>query len=82
MERGNYIAMPEGPSIIIFKKDLSRFKGKRVKEASGISKTIEPERLKGKIITGIKSFGKHLLICFGDELTLRIHFPDVRHLPL
>ncbi len=66
--------MPEGPSIVIFKKDLSRFKGKRVKEASGVSKTIEPARLKGKTITDLKSFGKHLLICFGDKLTLRIHF--------
>ncbi len=59
--------MPEGPSIVIFKKDLSRFNGKRVKEASGISKTIEPERLKGKTITNLKSFGKHLLICFGEN---------------
>jgi len=66
--------MPEGPSLVMFKEDLQRFAGKRVKEASGISKTIEPERLKGKTITGLKTFGKHLLICFGDNLTLRIHF--------
>lgn len=66
--------MPEGPSIIIFKKDLERFVGKRVKEASGASKTITPERLKGKTITALKSHGKHLLICFGKDLTLRVHF--------
>ena len=66
--------MPEGPSIIIYKKELQRFAGKRVKETSGVSKTIDPSRLKGKTITDLRSFGKHLLICFGDSLTLRIHF--------
>ena len=66
--------MPEGPSIIIYKNDLERFVGKRVKEATGVSKTIEPGRLKGKTITALKTFGKHLLICFGDAFTLRIHF--------
>ena len=70
----NFTTMPEGPSIIIYKKDLQRFLGKRVKDASGVSKTIDPGRLKGKTITDLKTFGKHLLICFGDELTLRIHF--------
>src|SRR5436190_19222373 len=66
--------MPEGPSLIIYKKELQRFAGKRVKEASGVSKTIEPSRLKGKTIKELKTFGKHLLIGFGDGLTLRIHF--------
>jgi endonuclease-8 len=66
--------LPEGPSIIIFKKDLDRFVGKKVKEATGVSKTIEPARLKGKTLTDIKTFGKHLLLCFGEGLTLRIHF--------
>ncbi len=66
--------MPEGPSIIIYKKELQRFVGKRVKEASGVSKTIDPARLKGKTISGMSTFGKHLLFHFGEALTLRIHF--------
>src|SRR5688500_10996318 len=66
--------MPEGPSIVIYTKELQRFVGKRVKEASGVSKTIDPARLNGKSITELRSFGKHLLIRFGEDLTLRIHF--------
>jgi endonuclease-8 len=66
--------MPEGPSIVIYTQELQRFVGKRVKDASGVSKTIDPARLKGKKITELRSFGKHLLIRFGDDLTLRIHF--------
>ena len=66
--------MPEGPSIVIFKNDLRRFAGKKVKESSGVTKTLDPTRLKGKTVTDLRSFGKHLLICFGDDLTLRIHF--------
>ena len=66
--------MPEGPSIIMFKEELMHFRGKKVLQASGVSKTIEPEQLKGRTITDLKSFGKHLLLGFGDELTLRIHF--------
>jgi endonuclease-8 len=30
--------------------------------------------LKGKTVTGLQTFGKHLLIQFGEGLTLRIHF--------
>ncbi len=66
--------MPEGPSLVIFRKDLQRLVGKRVREASGVSKTIEPERLKGAVITEVRSHGKHLLIGFGGDLTLRVHF--------
>jgi endonuclease VIII len=66
--------MPEGPSLVIFKKDIERFLGKRVKEASGVSKTIEPARLKGKTITALNTHGKHLLISFEEDLTLRVHF--------
>jgi endonuclease-8 len=66
--------MPEGPSLVIFKKDIERFLGKRVKDASGVSKTIEPARLKGKTITALDTHGKHLLVSFGKDLTLRVHF--------
>src|ERR1043165_1326522 len=67
-------AMPEGPSIVIYKKDMKHLIGKRVKEVSGTARTIDPARMKGKTITAINSWGKHLLISFGKKLTLRVHF--------
>ncbi|MBA2613928.1 MAG: endonuclease [Bacteroidetes bacterium] len=63
--------MPEGPSIVILKEELDAFKGKKVLEANGNSK-IDIQSLINKKITDIKSWGKHLLICF-DNMYLRIH---------
>jgi len=64
--------MPEGPSIIIAKEDIAGFAGKKVIDASGLAK-IDFDRLENKVITDIRSWGKHLLICF-DDFTIRIHF--------
>lgn len=63
--------MPEGPSIVIMKEELSPFIGKKVTAVSGNAK-IALERMKNKKITDIKTWGKHLLICFSD-FTVRIH---------
>lgn len=63
--------MPEGPSIVILKQELSPFKGETITEASGYAK-IDLSRLENKKITAIKSWGKHLLICFRG-FTIRIH---------
>jgi endonuclease-8 len=65
--------MPEGPSIVIIRDNLRSFIGKKVIHASGNSKKIEFNKLIGKEILDIKSWGKHLLICF-DDLTVRVHF--------
>lgn len=64
--------MPEGPSILLFKEDLKRFAGQKVLEVAGNSK-IDQQRLAGKKIKAIKTWGKHLLIVF-DGFALRIHF--------
>jgi endonuclease-8 len=64
--------MPEGPSIVIAKEDLARFQGKKVKSVAG-SSPIDKEKVKGAKITEIKSWGKHLLICFSG-FYLRVHF--------
>ena len=64
--------MPEGPSIVIAKQDIKNFKGRKVIEASGLA-DIDFDRLENKTITNIKSWGKHLLLCF-DGFTIRIHF--------
>jgi len=64
--------MPEGPSLLLFKEEMQRFAGQKVLEVSGNSK-IDKERLVGKKIKEIKTWGKHLLFVF-DKFTLRIHF--------
>jgi len=64
--------MPEGPSIVILKEELAPFIGKKVTAVSGNSK-IDIARLEKKKLTNIKSWGKHLLLCFSG-FTVRIHF--------
>jgi endonuclease-8 len=64
--------MPEGPSIIILKKALKPFKGRRITAAKGYAKGIDADMLIGKTITGFKSWGKHLLITF-KGFTVRVH---------
>ncbi|RYF87023.1 MAG: endonuclease [Chitinophagaceae bacterium] len=64
--------MPEGPSLIIFREELQRFVGQKIIEVSGSSK-IDQQRLVGKRIREIKTWGKHMLWLF-DDFTIRIHF--------
>ncbi|MBG6234578.1 endonuclease-8 [Pedobacter sp. CAN_A7] len=66
--------MPEGPSIVILKELLEPLKleGQKVIQATG-NTSIEKERMDGQPVTAIKSWGKHLLICFPD-FSLRVHF--------
>jgi endonuclease-8 len=63
--------MPEGPSIVILKETIASFKNKKIVKAAGNAK-IDLKRLEGKTIRDIKTWGKHLLICF-DDFYLRIH---------
>lgn len=63
--------MPEGPSLVILKEELKHFKKKTVTAASGTA-GIDFDLLNGKRVTDIKTWGKHLLICFKD-VTIRIH---------
>jgi endonuclease-8 len=64
--------MPEGPSIVIAREDLEQFVGKKILSASGSAK-IDMERLVGKKIVAVRTWGKHLLLCF-DGFTIRVHF--------
>jgi len=64
--------MPEGPSLIIAREALEPFKGKKITAAWGNSK-IDKERLLRKKLVDIRTWGKHLLLCF-DDFTIRIHF--------
>jgi endonuclease VIII len=64
--------MPEGPSLIIAKEEMLPFVGKKVLAVTGNSK-IEKERMLNKKLLEIKTWGKHLLLCF-KGFTIRIHF--------
>ncbi len=57
---------------MLFKEALLHFKGKKVIRADGYAK-IDMDRLYGQKITDIRTWGKHLLICFKD-FTVQIHF--------
>lgn len=64
--------MPEGPSIVILKEAIQSFRGKKILEADGYGKALDFGRLHGTRLTDIKTFGKHLLLCF-PEFTVRVH---------
>ena len=64
--------MPEGPSIIIAKEKMAEFIGHKVIVAAGNAK-IDISRLENKKLLDIKTWGKHLLLCF-EGFTIRIHF--------
>jgi endonuclease-8 len=62
----------EGPSLYLAARQLRPFRGKTVLSVSGNTK-IEKERIPGKKVKNIFSWGKHLIIQF-DEFALRTHF--------
>ncbi len=67
----NNAAMPEGPSIVILKEEVQRFKGKKIVSVDGNSKE-DIQRADGMKIIDFKSFGKQFLICF-ETFAIRIH---------
>ncbi|MCW3072497.1 MAG: endonuclease [Bacteroidetes bacterium] len=71
MHSETIVIMPEGPSIVILREELSQFKGKKVLHVSGNAK-IELERMKGKKVLDMRSWGKHFLMSF-DDFFIRIH---------
>jgi endonuclease-8 len=64
--------MPEGPSILIVRQSLLPFIGKKIQAVQGNTK-IDKKRMVNQKILDIKTWGKHLLICF-ENFTLKIHF--------
>ena len=65
--------MPEGPSIVILRELAEGFAGKRVREATGSTGTIDPARMQGLAVRRVASWGKHFLLQF-DGFALRVHF--------
>ena len=64
--------MPEGPSIIIVKENISPFIGNKIIAAKGYA-DIDFTLLELKKITSIQTWGKHLFICLKD-INIEIHF--------
>lgn len=64
--------MPEGPSLVIAREAMHQFVGKKIIAVEGNSK-IGIERLVNKKLIDIKTWGKHLLLCF-EKFNIRIHF--------
>ena len=64
--------MPEGPSLVIVKENISPFIGKKIIAASG-NAGIDFTKLEGKKIVDIRTWGKQLFIEVKD-VTIRIHF--------
>ena len=64
--------MPEGPSIVIMREQTARFIGKTIVQASGNTKGVDLEALRGQPVLDLRSWGKHFLIQLPD-MALRIH---------
>lgn len=65
--------MPEGPSIVILRELAAYFAGRTVLRVEGNSKQLDLQRMRGKKVLAIRSWGKHFLLCF-DGFALRVHF--------
>lgn len=63
--------MPEGPSLVILREQADRFVGHVVREVSGNSR-LPIERLAGKRLLAMETWGKHLLLQF-PGFYLRVH---------
>lgn len=63
--------MPEGPSIVLLREEIAHFSGKIIRRAEGNAK-IDMQRLPGKRVKSIRSFGKQTLIEL-PGFAIRIH---------
>ncbi len=62
----------EGPDLVILKEKLQPFKHKKILHSHGYAK-LNHKKISGNKIIDIKTWGKHLLVCF-KNFTLKIHF--------
>ena len=64
--------MPEGPTIVVFKKRIEKFEGKKVSESGGYNNPFA-EEITGKKLISVETYGKYLLLDFKDFL-ITVHF--------
>lgn len=65
--------MPEGPSIVILKEECQQFAGKKLLAFDTEASALEPDLFLHRKVVAFKSWGKHFLICFAHDTTIRIH---------
>ncbi len=63
--------MPEGPSLVILREEAKKFARKTVREVGGNSR-MDIQRMQGRRVVAIRSWGKHFLIEF-SSFSLRVH---------
>ena len=64
--------MPEGPTIVVFKKRLAKFEGEKVTESAGYNNPFA-EEISGKKLLSMETYGKYLLLDFKDFI-ITVHF--------
>lgn len=64
--------MPEGPTLVVFKKRLQQFEGRKVSESGGYNNPFA-EEISGKVLKKIDTYGKNLILDFEDFL-ITVHF--------
>ncbi|HZH05997.1 MAG TPA: DNA-formamidopyrimidine glycosylase family protein [Lautropia sp.] len=64
--------MPEGPSIVILREEVSAFTGQKILRAEGNTR-VDKTRLVGLRVKAFRSWGKHFLIEL-PGFSIRIHF--------
>jgi endonuclease-8 len=63
--------MPEGPSIVILREQAAAFAGRTIRRATGNAK-IDLQRLPGRRVLALRSFGKQFLVELSGELNVRV----------
>lgn len=64
--------MPEGPSIVILREQAAAFARRKVLRVEGNSR-LDLERMRGRTVQRLCSWGKHFLIVF-PGFAMRVHF--------
>lgn len=64
--------MPEGPTIVVFKKRIEKFEGKKITESGGYRNPFS-ERISNEKLLQIKTYGKYLILQFKDFF-VTVHF--------
>lgn len=63
----------EGPSLVILREELQRFRGKRIQKISGNTKQPK-EDLQGKVLKDIETWGKTIYLIFSGNIVTKTHF--------
>jgi endonuclease VIII len=65
--------MPEGPTLLLLREEAAQFAGRRVLEVGGNSRLPDLQRMKGKTVRAVRTWGKHFLLEF-TGFSLKVHF--------